>query len=393
MNKVIVSIYTHPEFYPPTLNAINSLAEVSEEVIVLTRNVFKGDFPFRKNVRLVTTGRFVQANETEHKSAVWKLWSFINFSMKKFQLIRKEKPALVIVYDPVPLLALFILKPFVSTRFKIWYHNHDIFDVDRFGKFTISWFAAKYENRALKQCDIFSLPANERKAHYQISWEKLKYFFLPNYPSYKFYSAFYKEREPIDEVVLIYQGSIGSGHGLEEIIPLLNERVQGKRLRLYLKGPIALGYKEKLIELAEKAGTISQLSFFDVTSYRKVPELASTAHIGIAIHTGEDIMNKTLGTASNKIYEYAALGLPVLLHDNQHFRSHLGKYAWAFFTDTSSESLLQSINTIVASYKEYADLARNDFLAGLNFEKYFQKAIEFITEPKLETALVKITSK
>ena len=29
------------------------------------------------------------------------------------------------------------------------------------------------------------------------------------------------------------------------------------------------------------------------------------------IFVGQDMMNRTLGTASNKIYEYAAVGLPV----------------------------------------------------------------------------------
>ena len=82
-------------------------------------------------------------------------------------------------------------------------------------------------------------------------------------------------------------------------------------------------------------------------------------------------MNKTLGTASNKIYEYAALGLPVILYDNDHFREILGKFEWAFFTDTSTASLKTCLENIIADYPRLSRQASEDFSKQLSFEHYF----------------------
>ena len=380
--KVLVSIYIHPEFYPPTLNAILNFAEAADEVFIITRNVFKGDFPFPKNVKIITSGSYLSIKESEGKNFLWKFFSFLRFTVKKFYLINKIKPDIVVAYDPVPLLSLLTIKPFLLHKFKSWYHNHDIFEIERFRKYTIGWFAAKYEASALMNMDIFSLPANERKDHYKLTGEKFKYFFLPNYPSLNFYGKFYQTRHLNDEIILIYQGSIAEGHGLEMIISILNEKIEGKSLKLFLKGPVSADYKSLLIKHALQSNTNSRVVFHNVTSYRHVPELASGAHIGIAIHTGSDVMNKTLGTASNKIYEYAALGLPVLLYDNEHFRQHLDKYSWAFFTDCTKDSLSAVIAQIIKNYTPLSAAARKDFETILNFEKHFQPILSYLKVKK-----------
>jgi hypothetical protein len=83
-------------------------------------------------------------------------------------------------------------------------------------------------------------------------------------------------------------------------------------------------------------------------------------------------MNKTLGTASNKIYEYAACGLPILVYDNQQFRKYLSNYKWVVFTDGSVDSINTSIKHIVDNYIELSTQARKDFDLFFNFEKYFK---------------------
>ena len=90
-------------------------------------------------------------------------------------------------------------------------------------------------------------------------------------------------------------------------------------------------------------------------------------------------MNKTLGTASNKIYEYAASGMPVLLYDNIHFRSILGNRNWAFFTDTQEKSLVKTLEEIIAQYQLLSSSAQKDFKAELCFEHYFQPLLKYLS--------------
>jgi hypothetical protein len=143
-------------------------------------------------------------------------------------------------------------------------------------------------------------------------------------------------------------------------------------------------YKNKLTEISIRQGVGDKVIFIGPTSYSKVMENARTCHIGVGIHRKQDVMNKTLGTSSNKIYEYAASGLPVLLYDNDHFRHHLGKYKWAFFTDCTKHSLVEAIKNIILDYAYLSGQARQDFLEQLNFEKYFDPLINYLQNSEIK---------
>jgi hypothetical protein len=91
-------------------------------------------------------------------------------------------------------------------------------------------------------------------------------------------------------------------------------------------------------------------------------------------------MNTTVGTASNKIYEYAALGLPVVLYDTPHFRHHLGERRWAFFTTLSETSLLHTLQVVTECYDDAARAATEDFHRELNFERVFTPALRTVLE-------------
>jgi hypothetical protein len=109
-----------------------------------------------------------------------------------------------------------------------------------------------------------------------------------------------------------------------------------------------------------------------------VPKVSATCHIGIAIFDKTDVMNRTLGTASNKIYEYAATGLPILFYDNEHFRRHLSRYNWAFPVDLSAKGLLNAIREIDNNYASLSAQAHADFETNLNFEHHFREVKEYI---------------
>jgi len=200
-----------------------------------------------------------------------------------------------------------------------------------------------------------------------------KFIFLPNFPSGFIYKNGLTDQRYNDPVFrILFQGSIGPLHGLEELIPLLKEKIGGKELVLVLKGFINPKYLDQLKTIAADNRVSEKLIYIGPTDYRQVIENGKTCHIGIGIHKKDDIMNKTLGTASNKIYEYAAMGLPVILYDNEHFREILGKFEWAFFTDTSSDSLRDCLDKIIMNYRPLSSQAASDFNSQLSFEHYFR---------------------
>ncbi|MFY7963871.1 MAG: glycosyltransferase, partial [Chitinophagaceae bacterium] len=199
---------------------------------------------------------------------------------------------------------------------------------------------------------------------------------LPNFPSQKIYNSTSMQSVPKkdDCIRIIYQGTIGKGHSIEEIVTLLNTEIQGKKLHLTLKGKVKEAYKNSIDDIAEKYGVLDKLSWIGIGSYKEVQEITKQNHIGIAIHLGD----VPQGTASNKIYEYAACGLPALVYDNEQFRKHLSKYKWAVFTDGSVESLRNAIEYCYDNFENLSKEAKKDFNTNFFFEKNFEAIKQYL---------------
>ena len=370
-NSIVVGIYYDPEFYPPTINAIVNLSETCDELVVITRNHAQLDYPYPGNVRMIKTGKFLSVIESEQQNLLSKIISFVKFSLTLFNSARNKNTELMVLYDSIPLFSYFTFRKLLHSQKKIWYHNHDIPATHPIRKFSVSWFAAKYEKKAMESIQYFSLPSLDRLQYYP-EWEKKDSFFLlPNYPSLKLERGFRPDFDSSDEMRLIYQGTIGEGHGLEQIISFLNEKISGKSLRLTLKGAVRTEYKKYLSDLALQYDVTDKLEWVPLGPYCELHQLTSRSHIGIAIYLKSDKVRDTIGTASNKIYEYAASGLPVIVYDNAQFRKHLDRFSWVFFYDGTTESLKKCIADIWNDYENISSEAKNSFVRELNFEKYF----------------------
>lgn len=373
-NKILlVSIYSHPEYYPPTLSALENLSLMYKDIYVLHRNLLGFDWKYPENVHLVGAKREYQPHEVEAAGFIRKLGWYLAYAWKFLRMMRKYRPDTLLIYDYLAILAYRLVYLFAPKPTVTWYHNHDVAEKQYIRRHSISWWSWKSEKWIFPKLQIFSLPSIERKFCFPMKSLNGEFVFLPNFPSgmiYKNGSPALKNNDKVYKI--LFQGSIGPMHGLEEIIPLLKERIAGKDLILVLKGFIKPKYLELLKSVAAENNVSEKLLYIGPTDYREVIENGRTCHIGIGIHKKDDIMNKTLGTASNKIYEYAALGLPVILYDNEHFREILGKYEWAFFTDTSSNTLRDCLEKIIADYPRLSDLALSDFKRQLSFEQYFR---------------------
>ncbi len=381
--NLLMAVYSSVEYYPPSLNALTNLSVVFDKISILSRNVKKNEWNYTSNVENILSGEFTPIREVEQQPMYWKVISFLRYTWEMWKIIKNQNPQVVILYDPIPTLSYYLISLLSNKKHLVWYHNHDVVEMSQVRKYSVNWWAAKIEKKLFQSVNIFSLPAQERKSYFDISLFKGKYYFIPNVPAIALYKKFYTPKTLQDTLKLIYQGTIAKGHGLEEIITtILPQKIKDKHLELHLKGVISESYKTELLQLAATHGVANVLVFHGFGAYQDVPKIASECHIGIAIHTNTDTMNKTLGTSSNKIYEYAAVGLPILLYDNRHFREHLEKYDWAYFTDLSEESLKSCLTAIVNSYTVVSAQAHEDFLKELNFESYFLPVLKEI-EPAL----------
>lgn len=377
IKRIVVGIYIDPDFFPPTINAILNFAEVSDEVIVVSRNNSLGDYPYPSNVVLKKVGRYCTVREMEKQPIGLKVLEFLKFTYRLFRLHRSNQCELLVLYDHIALFSFFLTKS-VSGKSKVWYHNHDMPIKEIIKKRTIGGLAAAYEEKGMKYIDYFSLPSQERLPFYLHINTGVPVFIIPNYPSLKVYGNV--QIGPGKEgFKIIYQGFIGAGHALEEVIQCLGSCKENNHIDLILKGSVTVDYKKELNKLAHQFGVAGQLHWYPVGPYKELPSLTASCTAGIGINKNTDIVNRNQGTASNKIYEYAACGLPVIVFDNKQFRKYLDKYRWVFFSDGSADSLKQIINSLGQNASELGELARESFEQELNFEKVFLPVLEKVT--------------
>lgn len=366
-------LYGHPENYPPTLNAISCLS-IDYSIIVFYRAHQKSEWLYPENVYLVPDGSVLSAHHQEQLPTWRKVLLFLRFSFKLWKNLINQKPDVVLLYDGLSVLSYWMVSKLINFSPVLWYHNHDVFEKDKIRKYSLSWWSLKAEHWIFPRLNLFSLPADERKIYFPMQKLKGTYVFLPNYPSISFYQQFYIPKTIGQEIKLLFQGQVGPGHGIEEVIDLMPLTVSGVAVKLVLKGIFRSGYDQWVrTKVAEKQIT-DCVEIHGFTPYAEVPRLGSQCHLGLAIFTKNDAMNRSLGTASNKIYEFAAMGLPILYYDNPHFKAHLGQFSWAIPTDLSPESIVLAIKKILQEYSQLSTNAHEDFLTKLNYEHFFENA-------------------
>lgn len=377
MKRAVVAIYVDPDFFPPTINAILNLAEQTDEVVVISRSNSVEDYPYPPNVRLKKIGKHVSVRDMEIQPLWNKLSCFIAFSLSLFGEAKNKSTQLVLLYDPFALFA-FSLARYFRLKKKVWYHNHDLPDLRSIRKNSLGYWAAKYELKGMKHIDFFSLPSRERLSFYPMLKPEITVFIIPNYPSLQVYKREHKTHFENDRVRIIYQGFIGPGHGLEVITKLLGEKINGYELQLILKGSVSADYKSSIDRLAEEYKVSGQVNWYCIGAYHELPCLTHSCDIGIGINTNSDPVSLTQGTSSNKIYEYAASGLPVLVNNNEQFDKYLGSYDWAYFTDGSEIVTRKMLEEIIKEILSASKSARDDFETSLNFESYFMPALNMV---------------
>lgn len=371
MKRVLVSIYIDPEFYPPTKNAILELANQVDEVYVLTRNLFIAESnAYPKNVRLNRIGSYMTVQESEKLNYLRKLWVFVSYWLQYNYFLATKKIDTVICYDAIPLFVFYLgIKPKSKT---FWYHNHDMPVAKLTRKYSIGWFSSIYEHKAMRKVKYFSLPSKDRLVYYP-NWTRMEdFFYIPNYPRLAQFKNIELNKK-FDDFTIIFQGHVGPGHHLEDVILCMQSIPE---IKLIIVGSIRNDYRNTLLNLANQVLLDGQLTILERIEYSKLISLTSSCHLGLAIYNKPDEYAKTVGTASNKIYEYLACGLPIVLYDNEQFRKSIGSAGHVFFYNPDLQQFTKIIEKVRANFSELSISARAQFINKYTFETRFQLAIK-----------------
>ncbi|MBW4476369.1 MAG: glycosyltransferase [Tolypothrix brevis GSE-NOS-MK-07-07A] len=376
MNKPTIGIvvYANPDHYPPTINAVHLLAE-HFDVVLIGRNQDPPHWEYPANVRVHRLGKYTSVRERERKSATTKLWEYINFVIKARSLLNDV--SLIYAYDPFGYTAAYICQLMQSRSISLIYHNHDLSE-QLFPLSSLSGWVHRGEIKWVHKANIVVFPSQERA----LLFKRLTNFngqlmIVPNFPR----KSYFRENpnfknilsERFQQPQILLQGTISIQNSLLELIGSLS--YLDNLIELKLIGPLQEKDKHLMQDLANCNVVSERVKYFMPVPYNELTQHTWLATIGVCLYKKIDINHQTMATASNKIYEYAACGLPVIVSDQPNYREHLSSEIWVRFADPDNpKSIASAVQDILSDFGEYQAMclaARRAFEEKYNYESAF----------------------
>lgn len=172
------------------------------------------------------------------------------------------------------------------------------------------YLARLYERLALRTADIVSVVVQESLERVQPYLRRsAQVLLISNYPEKDFGREVRAMGIANDVPRLVYHGALGPERDLETV--LRAAAILGKRIRLVVVGGDDLGLG-RLRERAQELGVLQQLEVIGRVSYAQLPKLLSGCDFGIVPHRNT---RHTQTTIPNKLFEYMAVGKPVIVSD------------------------------------------------------------------------------
>lgn len=135
--------------------------------------------------------------------------------------------------------------------------------------------------------------------------------------------------------LVLYQGGLQPGRGLERLVELIPEVVDARFV--FLGGGVL---RKKLEARAAELGEEWRTHFLPAVPWEELAEWTASADIGVQLLENTCLNHYT--TDSNKIFEYAMAGLPVLASDFPEIRRIVLDNGFGFVVDPGDSTAIRS---------------------------------------------------
>ena len=353
-----IAHYADIDCYPPTYNNIKCLAADGYRVNVTCR---KGEA--RKYLQLP------ESVSIKRISSTGRVAKFSRFIRTVISEARATGWDVAIAYDMHALMAVYLARFVTRGVWPVIFHSHDIalWHEQSFG----GKVAKAAEWMLARRSDAVVLPEAGRISYFlnvlRVSGDRIHV--IPNYAPSAFATTVTRP-DGLPDRYVIYQGGVGPDKSLVEIvrsIPFWPENTA-----FVCIGPGSQAFKAELIKAARDLKVDHRLMLLPGVSYSELPGYTQNALLGFALFECSDFDRVWFASSSNKIFEYAASGIPVLIYRTPQTTEIFGKYKWAILIAEKSE---RQIGTAVfdcikdrATWIEMQSAANRDFKHHLSFE-------------------------
>jgi glycosyltransferase involved in cell wall biosynthesis len=115
---------------------------------------------------------------------------------------------------------------------------------------------------------------------------------------------------PADRPIVLYQGMMNRGRALEQLVRSSRHFADGITLVLLGQGPL----RDPLQDLARREGLTERVVFLPAVPYRELLSYTASATAGVLLLDRTNLSKEY--ALANKIFEYMACGLPLLVSDS-----------------------------------------------------------------------------
>lgn len=382
--KMGMVIYANPDYYPPVINAIRLLAQEFNLVVISRNQNMPQGVGYPKNVRIYRLGSLKIDRVKKTQSLAMKLFEYISFTISAIFYIRSYNCQLIYSYDMHGFLAGFVASR-LGKKIPLVYHNLDLCALEDLKDTS---YGIKYlELRLARYADKIIFPDINRARLFQ---EKAKLIEPPDIvmnaplcinpmPDDRLKEILKSKRFSADTKAILYQGAVNKEHALLEVIQSIV--YWPENTILVLIGTIYDDFLQEIYREAEKLNFKQRIINFSFMPYSELSSYTVGAHLGLALYNAKDINQIFVAGASNKIFEYISLGIPVITNDLPHFHEVLDASIAYFARPDSAQDIAQAVNSACRESKVYqkkSEACRLAHLSKFNYEVQFNPVLEYV---------------
>lgn len=381
--RLLVTIYANPDYYPPTVYAVRILSGYFR-VHILCRNMARPIQEWPPDVTIERFGEYASAREKEAAGARAKLIEYAKFAARTRTLVKQMQPAIVYSYDAYALVASIVGRA-GGSRAPLIFHSHELPETASLSWTSLETWVVKAALIGTRSADAVVFPEKYRARHWlTVAGDSRAPIIVPNCPDRSYFpgpadwsetiATRYRARE------VVYVGYVGAANGhLEGLRALAMTQAE---IRMRVIGSVRPEFETSFNALARELGVAERISLDGWIAHDEVLARASRASAGLSLYKPLTKNMEYMGSASNKLFEYAAMGLPVVVPDRESYRDFLGDAEWVTYADVEDPgSIARAITSIFADRERYAAMsraARRAFEEQYNYKRVFAPALEKI---------------
>lgn len=365
--------YYNPDGYPPIVNSARLMAQHGFTLDLLCRDTGEDwgvSYHTGVNVeRIKNRGRYS--------------WQEYTLFVRSVLRRGNGKAAFLVGHDAYGLLPARLL----ATRYRrpLVYHCHDFIERDRplhLGGRVVRAFEQIFARTA----DLVIVPDTERgnviARELALKHPPLIVANAPlngPQPSGEALRKALSERDVTLERIVFRQGRIGASHAIE---PTLRSMPywENENWGFVVMGPGDPLYLKQLLALAQALSLERRFVILPPVGYDQVAAFTAGADLGHALYEPAQVNWKYITTASNKIMEYMAAGVPLLVSDRPGLQALAEHYQCGIIADESNpHSIAIAINTLLgdpARARQMGAAGRQAFEEVFCYERQFAPALD-----------------